>query len=330
VATTPVDALLLSGGLDSSVLAALARPPRCITVGLASDTYGLSCERCAAWADRPEGCNADLQWGERVAGNLGLTWEPLVLTTDEAFAALRDLMRLRRSFDLGLLNDVPIYVAMRHAHRHGWRDVWTGDDADTLFGGYRFLRDVPDWGAYLADRIPTIAPEARFIAEHLGLSLRFPYLHPDVLAVARALRRDDIEVWRRSTGPPSFVDHFDAALMTHPEKPWGKAILRRVAERVVPGAIAWRPKTDLQFGSGMCRLETPLAALVDARARARLDATGIGWFNDAHRGLYLLFAHDGLTIPPPTAGQYPCRSCGAGVPRGARHCRTCGAYPAGA
>ena len=297
-----------------------------MTVGLApAGSVTLRCERCATCARQPEGCNADLSWAERVAAQLRLGWEPLVLSVDEALAVLTDLVRLRRSFDLGLLNDIPIYAGMQHAQARGWIDVWTGDDADSLFGGYRFLRDIPDWGAYLAGRIPTILPEARRIGDRLGLRPRFPYLHAEVLTVARALNRTDLEAWRSSAGPPSFIDGFDATLMASARKPWGKIVLRRVAERLLPAAVAWRPKTDLQFGSGMCRLETPLAALVDTADRARLDASGIAWFNDAHRGLFLMFERVGLTIPAP-ADQSACPSCGGGLPHAARHCRTCGFF----
>jgi hypothetical protein len=104
--------------------------------------------------------------------------------------------------------------------------------------------------------------------------------------------------------------------------------LRRLAEPVLPEEIAWRPKTDLEFGSGMCALEPALARIVAPDDRARLDRTGIRFFNDAHRGLYLRWSAAGGTIPAPGAGDYACLSCGGGVTTGRRHCPTCGAWPA--
>lgn len=329
----PATAMLLSGGLDSSLLAALAvaelpAPPVAITVGLADDAPALQCDRCAGCADRPDGCGADPAFAATVAGELGLEWHAARLTVDAALAHLDDLIRHFYSFDLGLLNDIPIVAGLRRAAPLGHHRVWTGDDADTLFGGYRFLRDPPDWSAYLRARVPTIRPQAQAIGAWLALDPVFPYLHPDVVALAQALTRDEIEVQVAGRGAPSFVDQFDAALLAAPAQPWGKAMLRVVAGRVLPEAIAWRPKTDLQFGSGMCRLETPLAALIDDDQRTALDRTGIHWFNDAHRGMYRRFRALGLVIPPPADGEYACASCGAGVRTGRRHCGTCGAWPA--
>lgn len=337
VKARPAEAVLLSGGLDSSVLAALSRDalavaPVAITVGLVDDAPSLRCERCAGGAARPAGCGADLAFAAEVARELGLEWEPVRLSVDEALGHLDELIRHFHSFDLGLLNDIPILAGMRLAAALGHRRVWTGDDADTLFGGYRFLWEQTDWGAFLRQRVPTIRPQAAVIGGWLGREPVFPYLHPDVIAVARSLARDEIEVQIAGRGAPSFVDQFDPALMNAPAQPWGKAILRRVAERVLPAplamTIAWRPKTDLQFGAGMCRLETPLAELIDDAEAAALARSGIRWFNRAHMGMHRRFTDLGLTIPPPDTGEYACASCSAGVKVGRQHCGTCGAWPA--
>ncbi len=124
------------------------------------------------------------------------------------------------------------------------------------------------------------------------------------------------------------MDQFDDDTMARPARVWGKVPLRRVAERLLPEEIAWRPKTDLEFGSGMCALEPVLAATVTADDRERLDRSGMRFYNDAHRGLYLRWLDAGGTIPEPGSGEYACTSCGGGVTQGRSHCPTCGAWPA--
>ncbi len=301
VATWSVDALLLSGGLDSSLLAGFCAAnaqsvPMAITVGLAGE------RPCPSHAALPYPCNQDLAYAARVAEHLHLAWHPVRLEIDSALALLDDLIRLRVSFDLGLLNEIPIIGGLRHARALGADTFWTGDDADTLFGGYRFLRAEVDWTTFLTNRIPTIDPPARSIGEHVGMTPVFPFLAPDVVEVARSLSMNDLHVpiaaGERSL-PPSFVDQFDAGLMTAQGRPWGKVILRRIAEDLLPDPVAWRPKTDLEFGSGMCALEVPLAELITPAERKRLDQTGIRWFNDAHRGMYLRFDALGLSIGAP-------------------------------
>lgn len=323
------DVLLLSGGLDSSLLAGLCggsgHVPEAITVGLAGD------RPCPPHGSLPYPCNGDLASAARVADHLELGWHPIRLDVTTALAHLDELIRLRVSFDLGLLNDIPILAGLRHARSLGAQSFWTGDDADTLFGGYRFPLGEMDWPAYLAGRIPAIDPSTRAIGQHLGMTPVFPFLAPDVVAIARTLGWDDVHVAIPASErplPPSFVDQLDPDLIAAPRRPWGKVILRRIAEGVLPDAIAWRPKTDLEFGSGMCALEGPLAGFVTAGERRRLDGTGIRWFNDAHRGMYGRFEALGLSVPPPGPDEYPCASCGSGVRNGRRHCPTCGAWPA--
>lgn len=324
------DVLLLSGGPDSSLLAAMwthaGHRFKAITVGLDPSV------RCSpAHASLPYPCNSDIGWSEKVAKALDLDWTPEILSEHDALEALDWLIMQQCSFDLGQLNNIALIAGLKAAKQPGGLTFATGDDGDGLFGGYQFLRDHADWSAYIRERIPHIKPPARGIGKAAGWEGCFPYLEPEVLSVAQSCRWEDLSQERALADhplPPSFVDQFAPEVMGATRRPWGKILLRQVAERWLPKEIAWRPKTDLQFGSGMCALEGPLAHEANADILMKLNATGIHWFNDAHRALYLRFLGLGASVPLPVEGDYPCSSCGGGVLLGKRHCATCGCWPA--
>lgn len=324
------DVLLLSGGLDSALLAAMwkdaGHPFRAVTVGL---DPGILCSPAHTYL--PYACNSDIAWAERVATALDLDWTPVVVSEREAMESLDWLLIQQRSFDLGQLNNIPLIAGLLSVPAAGAATFATGDDGDGLFGGYRFLRQHTDWSAYIETRIALIDPPARGIGIAASRRPVFPYLEPEVLEVARRCTWTDLAKDLPVADhvlPPSFMDQFDLEVMAAASRPWGKVLLRQVAERWLPYEIAWRPKTDLQFGSGMCALEGPLGMRLNSGILMNLNATGIEWFNDAHRALYLRFRALGLTIPEPGEGEYACRSCGGGVPVGKRHCVTCGCWPA--
>lgn len=319
--------VLLLGGLDSALLAALwtkqGHPVRAITVGANADL------RCVpAHTYLPYACNSDLAWSEKVAAHLKLDWTPIRLNPREAMRTLDKLVHQQQSFDLGQLNNIALYEGLDRAADWDDRTTFaTGDDGDGLFGGYLNAADHPDWGAWIASRIPHIDPPARAIGESLNWRPLFPYLEPEVLDVAMSLTlpdiRQSIPVSERAI-TPSFMDQFDLAQFEAPARTWGKVVLRKVAERYLPEELAWRPKTDLQFGSGMCALEPHLASLVDVGTGMLIQQTGMRFFNDAHRGLYSRFLAAGGRIPAVKDNQYPCPNCGAGIPIGKNHCHTCG------
>jgi asparagine synthetase B (glutamine-hydrolysing) len=333
ISNRPANVLLLSGGVDSSTLLAIALetsvlPKVAITVGL-DTSPGEGCP--IHGPDIPVPCNGDLAAAHKVADWLGLDWQPIRLSQADALDALIELCLALRSFDLGNLNNIPLYVSAIHAAGIGADRIWTGDDADSLFGGYQYQRGEQDWPAYLARRIPTVRPPFTDIAGIIGVTPVYPWLQPAVLDVARSLHRNDVLMEipiRKRPAMPSFMDQFDPDPRQATTRLWGKMPVRQLAEMHLPDDIAWRPKTDLQFGSGMCALEAPLAVAVTPDDRERLNRTGIQFFNDAHRGLYLRFEQAGGTVSSPVAGQYACASCGGGVDIGHKHCPTCGAWPA--
>lgn len=336
VRETPGDALLLSGGLDSSLLAALNPRLPAITVVLEGWSSrlkpyaGAGCAVCARTATYSEGCGADLTFARQVAACLDLQWHPIEISQREALQNLRELVSLTHSYDLALLNNITIYTGLKYAQAHGWHTIWTGDDADTLFAGYSYLRAKSDWSAYLHQAIPHIqhiGPDASRIAHGLRLSMRYPYLHPTVLALAQSLNLTENIEWRESESAGAFLDQFDASLVQQKTKPWGKVLLRHAAQELLPATIAWRPKTDLEFGSGMCRLEEYLAKSLSPEDRQESDNTSRRFWNDAHRALYLMYRRKGIESRPPASGEYACTWCGAGVVVGIRHCKVCGGSP---
>ena len=325
------DWLLLGGGVDSALLAALWKHHghefRAITVGREATLL------CTPAHDfLPYTCNSDLEWSERVANHLDLDWTPVALDKRDAMQYLDMLVVNQQSFDLGQLNNIALIAALDRAAEYDARTTFaTGDDGDGLFGGYLNAATHEDWGAWISERIPHINPPVRGISKPMNWSAMFPYLEPEVLEVVKSLSQSDI---RQSVSveeislPPSFMDQFDNAAYGASERVWGKVILRKVAERYLPYDLAWRPKTDLQFGSGMCALEHPLATLLNTGHRLMIEQSGMRFFNDAHRGLYSRFLSLGGQIPPVQDGEYACPNCGGGIVIGKNHCQTCGHWEA--
>ena len=321
------DWLLLGGGVDSALLAALwkkhGHAVRAITVGRDAN---LTCVPAHEFLPSP--CNSDLAWSRRVAEHLGLDWTPITLDKREAMRYLDLVVLQQQSFDLGQLNNIALIASLDKAAEYDDRTTFaSGDDGDGLFGGYLNAVEHEDWSSWIAERIPNINPPARNIGKAIGWQPKFPYLEPEVLEVVKSLSQADIRqsipVSEQSL-PPSFMDQFDTEAFGATERVWGKVVLRKVAERYLPHELAWRPKTALQFGSGMCALEHPLAMLLNTGHRMRIEQSGIRFFNDAHRGLYSRFLSIGGQIPPVREGEYACPSCGGGVVEGKNHCQTCG------
>lgn len=321
------DVLLLGGGVDSALLAAMWKRHghqfRAITVGRDAS---LTCVPAHEYL--PYSCNSDLEWSAKVAAHLQLDWTPIELDQREALRYLDMLLVQQQSFDLGQLNNIALIAGLDKAANYGERTTFaTGDDGDGLFGGYLNAATHPDWGAWIAERIPHIDPPARGIGTSIGWQPIFPYLELEVLEVVKTLGQTDIRQSvpvNKLSLPPSFMDQFNREAFGASERVWGKVSLRKIAERYLPHELAWRPKTDLQFGSGMCALEHPLAMLLNTGHRVRIQQTDMTFFNDAHRGLYSRFLSVGAAIPSVRDGEYACPNCGGGVPIGKNHCATCG------
>lgn len=303
------DALLLSGGIDSSALAAMAPKVPAYTTSL-------------------EGTRLDIKFAGMVARHLKLDWHPVVVSKEEAIFNLKETITVAERYDTALLNDVALYIAMKRAIADvGARRTRSGEEADTLFRGYYHTYDGEDTAKELNARPNRPALPLDKIESKLGIIIDYPYLDKDIKELAKTLSREDNILLQKTPG--AFLDKPPGkGTLESPLYVLGKVTLRQSMIGVLPYSIVSRPKTEIEFGSGMNSLTAYLRKIGTPELREELeDVKGMHFRSAAHVGLYVLFTEAGLKIRPPKEGEYGCTWCGSGVQIGIKHCYTCGAWP---
>jgi asparagine synthase (glutamine-hydrolysing) len=279
--------VLFSGGLDSSIAAALSPCRKGILV-----TFG------------PEG--PDLRYAREAAGAIGLTLIHKTVSVDEALAAIPEVIATLRSFDPAIPNDLAVWFALKEAKALGISSVMTGDGADELFGGYSYMAEVGDLDGYIRHLSGTMSFNSTILGERLGVEVIQPFLDKEILDFALQIQGK----WkiREEKG----VVH-------------GKWVLRRACEGLLPPGILWQGKRPLETGSGMTRLNAMLDAVIsDEEFADKKRSSGIRFYNKAHLHYYEVFRKTVGDIPPPGPDERACEGCGAGMKEGRGHCRVCG------
>lgn len=229
MADVPVGCFL-SGGLDSSLIAAIMRQH----VGGEMHTFSVGMEG-----------SQDLINARRVAADLGTTHHERVLTEREVITSLPQVIDSLESCDPALVRSaIPTYFVSEMAAR--WvKVVLSGEGADELFAGYHYLTEFdPDWVALSAElhqitsglHNSNLQRADRMTMVH-GLEGRVPFLDRALLDLAF---RMDPGLKRRAGE--------------------GKWILRKVAERYLSPAIVWRKKEKFAIGTGIGPLLQSYAA----------------------------------------------------------------------
>ncbi|HDT13217.1 MAG TPA: asparagine synthase, partial [Candidatus Aminicenantes bacterium] len=220
LAQTPRIGVWLSGGLDSSVLTALAA-----AVSRSVSTFS------AGLAGAP-----DLAFARDVADHVGADHHERLCTIGEMLEVLPSVIYHLESFDAPLVrSSIANYLVAGAAAGHV-RVVLSGEGGDELFAGYSFLKDKEgdSLRAALADAQGALHNTAlqrvdRMAAAH-GTRPRPGFLDPDVVAFANALPGD---------------------VKIHGPERTEKWILRRAIQGRLPEEVVWRPKEKFWSGSGI-------------------------------------------------------------------------------
>jgi asparagine synthase (glutamine-hydrolysing) len=294
------EGLLLSGGLDTSILAFVASKfvkQKAFTVALKG-------------APAP-----DVEYASLIAKRLGIKHCIHYICEDELRDALNTTIRVVRSFDpMEIRNSVAIYVALKTAKEEGLSAVMTGDGGDELFAGYSFLHDLE--GERLKLELKKMWRTMSFssirLSKALDIEVKLPYLDPRIM---------------------DFASRLDPSYMVREERgrKWGKWILRKAFEGMLPDEIVWRVKNPIEQGSGTAILPALFDQMIsneefEEKRRKYLEVDKVVIRSKEQLFYYEVF-RSVVGIPHSTRGGKTCPYCNSDVEEEATYCRTCGSYP---
>ncbi len=294
------DSLLLSGGLDTTIIAhaAAQRVEKCFTVVF------------------PYGRAPDVYYARNIARKLKLEWELLELQPEQLEGRLADVTRTLKSFDpMEVRNSVAVYHGLVAASSQGFSKVTTGDAADELFAGYSFSFNLEptEMMKRLRDLWKIMRFSSRPMASALKIAASLPYLDPSVVSFAKRLQPEQLVGSRNG-------------------RKYGKLILRVAFEEAIGKRNAWRIKTPIEYGSGTTFLPQYYSAKISDSTfeRSKEDIAsrdGVKIRGKEHLEYYRLYRS--VYPPPGETARTGCRcpDCSADVTPASTFCITCGAYP---
>lgn len=135
--------LLISGGLDSSVVAALAMRHASRRVDDENESHAWW-PNVHSFAIGLEG-SPDLAAAQKVADHIGTTHHSLTYTVQEGLDALSEVIKHIETYDVTTIRaSTPMYLMARRIRTMGIKMVLSGEGADELFGGYLYFHLAPN------------------------------------------------------------------------------------------------------------------------------------------------------------------------------------------
>lgn len=227
--------VLLSGGLDSSLIAALAA--RHAARRVEDD------ERSPAWWPRLHSFavglkgSPDLAAAAQVAEAIGTVHHGFTYTVQEGLDALEEVIHHLETYDVTTIRAAtPMYLMARKIRAMGIKMVLSGEGADEVFGGYLYFHKAPDARAFHEETVRKVSRLHQFDCLRAnkamaawGVEARVPFLDRAFLDFAMSLNPADKMV---------------------PEGGMEKQLLREALGHLLPEAVAWRQKEQFSDGVG--------------------------------------------------------------------------------
>ena len=233
--------VLLSGGLDSSVISAIAAKYAQRRV----ETGG----REAAWWPRLHSFAVglkgapDLAKARMVAEHIGTVHHESNYTIQEGLDAIRDVIYFIETYDVTTVRaSTPMYLLARVIKSMGIKMVLSGEGADEVFGGYLYFHKAPNAKAFHEETVRKLSKlhlydclRANKSLAAWGVEGRVPFLDKEFLDVAMRL---------------------NPQLKMCPGQTVEKKIVREAFAHMLPSEVAWRQKEQFSDGVGYSWIDT--------------------------------------------------------------------------
>ena len=233
--------VLLSGGLDSSIISAVAKKyaAKRIETGGRKDAWW---PQLHSFAIGLKGA-PDLAKARTVAGHIGTVHHEINYTIQEGLDALRDVIYFIETYDVTTVRaSTPMYLLARVIKSMGIKMVLSGEGADEIFGGYLYFHKAPDARAFHEETVRKLGKLHMYDCLRANKSLaawgvegRVPFLDKEFLDTAMRVN--------------------PAAKMC-PGKTIEKKILRDAFSDMLPEETVWRQKEQFSDGVGYSWIDT--------------------------------------------------------------------------
>ncbi len=281
------EAILVSGGIDSGIVASLAPHMKGVTVSL-------------------DGRGKDLQYISILKEAADFDIAVVTVGAEEALSAVREVVKILGSFDPAIPNDLAVYFGMKEAKRLGFQSIMTGDGGDELFGGYSYMHEMEDLDSYIRSISQSMVFSSNRIGEHFGIEVKQPYLDEQIVELALSLRKED-------------------KIKKDKGEVWGKWVLRKAFEPFLPARFIWQDKRPLEVGSGMtCLREIICEKISDEEFERKKRRYPVSFLCKEHVFFYETYLREVGPIPGPEPDEDACPGCGTGIAGSATHCKLCG------
>jgi asparagine synthase (glutamine-hydrolysing) len=227
--------VLISGGLDSSLIAAIAAQHRFKRIE-SRDTEEAWWPRLHSFSVGLEG-SPDMKCARKVAAHIGTVHHEVIFTLQEGLDALQDVIRHLETFDVTSIRAAtPMYLMARKIKAMGIKMVLSGEGADEVFGGYLYFHMAPSAREFHEETVRKLLALSKYdccrankATAAWGVETRVPFLDKEFLEYAMS------------------IDPVDK--MCHGKK-IEKSILREAFRDLLPDEILWRQKEQFSDGVG--------------------------------------------------------------------------------
>ena len=233
--------VLLSGGLDSSVISAIAKKyaAKRIETDGASDAWW---PQLHSFAVGLKGA-PDLVKAREVAEYIGTVHHEINYTLQEGLDAIRDVIYFIETYDVTTVRaSTPMYLLARVIKSMGIKMVLSGEGADEIFGGYLYFHKAPDARAFHEETVRKLSKlhlydclRANKSLAAWGVEGRVPFLDKEFLDVGMRLAPE---------------------VKMAPGKVIEKKVVREAFESLLPVSVAWRQKEQFSDGVGYSWIDT--------------------------------------------------------------------------
>ena len=233
--------VLLSGGLDSSVISAIAKiyaDKRIETDGKAPAWWPQLHSFAVGLKGAP-----DLEKARLVAEHIGTVHHEINYTIQEGLDAIRDVIYYIETYDVTTVRaSTPMYLLARVIKSMGIKMVLSGEGADEVFGGYLYFHKAPTAEAFHEETVRKLSKlhlydclRANKSLSAWGVEGRVPFLDKEFLDVAMRL---------------------NPAVKMCPGHTIEKRIVRDAFASLLPESVAWRQKEQFSDGVGYSWIDT--------------------------------------------------------------------------